>query len=142
MILMQNLRKNHFTLSKIKRIWWVLIRAHKSLQNLHFDLSLLCKVHNVWPWKNTEELSFMTLKSYAKFEKKLTCGLENNMRNLTNFHQNTRKCQNWCFPEILLFKVENAWAKDLQRTYVLWQWKMMQKLERNWLATSKLTWGI
>ena len=70
MILMQNLRKNQFTLSKIKRIWWVLIRAHKSLQNLHFDLSLLCKVHNVWPWKNTEEWSFTTLKSYAKFEEK------------------------------------------------------------------------
>ena len=50
----------------------------------------------------------MTLKSYAKFEEKLTCGLENNMRNLTNFHQNTGKCQNWYFPEILLFKVENA----------------------------------
>ena len=33
----------------------------------------------------------MTLKSYAKFEEKLTCGLENDMRNLTNFHQNHLK---------------------------------------------------
>ena len=23
-----------------------------------------------------------------------------------------------------------------------WQWKMMQKLERNWFVSSKLTWGI
>ena len=30
----------------------------------------------------------MTLKSHAKFEEKLACGLENDMRNLTNFHQN------------------------------------------------------
>ena len=31
----------------------------------------------------------MTLESDAKFEEKLTCGLENNMRNLANFHQST-----------------------------------------------------
>ena len=23
-----------------------------------------------------------------------------------------------------------------------WQWRMMQKLKRNWLVSSKLTWGI
>ena len=50
----------------------------------------------------------MTLKSHAKFEEKLTCGLENDMRNLANFHQNTWKCQNWYFHGIFLFKVENA----------------------------------
>ena len=33
----------------------------------------------------------MTLESDAKFEEKLTCGLENNMMNLANFHQSTRK---------------------------------------------------
>ena len=36
----------------------------------------------------------MTLKSDAKFEEKLTCGLENYMRNLVNFHRSTQKCQN------------------------------------------------
>ena len=39
----------------------------------------------------------MTLKSDAKFEGKLTCRLKNDMRNLANFHQSTRKCQNWDF---------------------------------------------
>ena len=29
----------------------------------------------------------MTLKGDAKFEEKLTCGLENEMRNMANFHQ-------------------------------------------------------
>ena len=29
----------------------------------------------------------MTLNSDAKFEEKLTCGLENDMRNMENFHQ-------------------------------------------------------
>ena len=31
----------------------------------------------------------MTLASDAKFEEKLNCGMENNMRNLANFHQST-----------------------------------------------------
>ena len=44
--------------------------------------------------KSTEELSFMTLKSQEKFEENLTCGLENDMRNLANFYQSKRKCQN------------------------------------------------
>ena len=39
--------------------------------------------------KTTEELSFMTLKSDAKFEQKLTCDLENDMKNMKNFHQST-----------------------------------------------------
>ena len=29
----------------------------------------------------------MTLKSDVKFEEKLTCGLENGMRDMANFHQ-------------------------------------------------------
>ena len=33
----------------------------------------------------------MTLKSDAKFEEKLTCGLENDMRNLVSFYQSTQK---------------------------------------------------
>ena len=31
----------------------------------------------------------MALKSHAKFEEKLTCGVENDMKNLANFHQST-----------------------------------------------------
>ena len=30
----------------------------------------------------------------AKFEEKLTCGLENNIKNLASFHQSTEKSQN------------------------------------------------
>ena len=41
--------------------------------------------------KSTEELSFMTLESDVKFEKKLTCGLENSMRISASFHQSTWK---------------------------------------------------
>ena len=50
----------------------------------------------------------MTVKSHAKFEEKITFDFKNDMRNLANFHQNTRKCQNWYFHGILLSKVKNA----------------------------------
>ena len=49
----------------------------------------------------------MTLKIDAKFEDKLTCGLEKDKTNLANFYQSTRKSKNWDFDEILLSKVEN-----------------------------------
>ena len=72
----------------------------------------------------------------------MTCGLENDMRNMANFHQSTWKWQNWEFDGILLSKVENVWAKNLQRSYVSWQRRMMQNLKRNWFVIWKLTWGI
>ena len=59
----------------------------------------------------------MTL-SDAKFEENLTCYLENDMRNFANFYQSTRKCQNWNFDKMLLSKVGNVWAWNLQWSYV------------------------
>ena len=50
----------------------------------------------------------MTLKGDAKFDENLPCGFENDMRNMADFHQSTRKCENWNFDRILLPKVENA----------------------------------
>ena len=78
---------------------------------MHFDWSLLCKVYKVWP-KKVQRSIFHDMKSHAKFEEKQTCGLQNDMRNLAIFHQNTWKCQNWYFHGVLLFKVENAWATN------------------------------
>ena len=48
----------------------------------------------------------MTLNSDAKFEEKLTCCLENDMRNLANFHQSTQVSK-LELDKILLSKVEN-----------------------------------
>ena len=50
----------------------------------------------------------MTLKSYANFEEKLTCGLKKDFRYLTNFHQSTWECRNWDFDGILLSKAEKV----------------------------------
>ena len=43
----------------------------------------------IFELKSTAEFHFMTLECDAKLEGKLTCGLENDMRNLANFHQST-----------------------------------------------------
>ena len=50
----------------------------------------------------------MTLESDAKFDKKPTCGLENDMMGLAKFHQSTRKSQNWDFYGVLLSKKEKV----------------------------------
>ena len=49
----------------------------------------------------------MKLESDAKFEEKLACFFENDMRNLANIHRSTEKSQNWKFHGIILSKVEN-----------------------------------
>ena len=67
-----------------------------------------CAKYIMFDQKITEELSFMTLKGDAKFEQKLTCGLENDMRNMKNFHQSTWKSQNLDFHGILSSKVEKV----------------------------------
>ena len=72
----------------------------------------------------------------------MTSGLKNDMRNLANFHQRAWKCQNWDLDGILLSKLENVRASNLQKCYMSWQWRMMKNLKSNWLVISKLTWGI
>ena len=42
-----------------------------------------------------EDLYFMTLKSDAKFEERLTCGFKYDMSNLVNFHPTTQKSENF-----------------------------------------------
>ena len=48
---MQILNKNQFVVSKVTKVWWILIWALKSLKNFYFDWFLLCKVYSVWPKK-------------------------------------------------------------------------------------------
>ena len=55
----------------------------------------------------------MTLESDAKFEERLTCGLENNMRNLANFHQSNWKLglnigtfMGYFYPKLKMYELE------------------------------------
>ena len=82
----------------------------------------------------------MTMKSHAKFEEKLTSGLENHMKNLANFHQNieslkictlwgsfirSRKCMSLKFTgELWVMSYDNAeWCKT---------WKGIDLSVQNW----------
>ena len=82
----------------------------------------------------------MRLESDAKFEEKLTCGLENNMRNFANFHQSTWK---------LGLKLGLLWGTFIpSRKYISLKFtrelcvmamKKMQILRENWFVVSKMT---
>ena len=63
---------------------------------------------------STAELCLTALNINVKSEGKLTFASKNDMRGLRNFHQSTWKSPNWDFDGILLSKVENAWAQNLQ----------------------------
>ena len=56
--------------------------------------------------------------------------------------QHIWKSKNWDFSWLLLSKVENVWAWNLQGSYVSWEWRVVQNSKRTWLVNSKLIWGI
>ena len=84
----------------------------------------------------------MILESDAKFEEKLTCALENNMKNLAHFDQST-----WnCYSNLGLL----CGTFTPSRKYMTLKFtgdlcvitiKKDAKFEKK-LASSKLTWGI
>ena len=55
----------------------------------------------------------MTLKSYAKFEEKLTRASKNDTRNLVNFNASSDKSENLHFDGLLLSRVCNVSAKKI-----------------------------
>ena len=105
---MQSLKENQLVVSKWQEFgeFW---SEHSKVSKLCTLIGAFCAKYITFDLESTKELSFIALKNHEKFEEKLTYGLENDMRNLANLHQNTWKCQNWDFDDILLSKVENLW---------------------------------
>ena len=73
----------------------------------------------------------MTLKGDAKFEGELTHCLKNNIRNLVNFHESSRKSENLHFDQILLSKAYKDLNEKVQKSYISWCWRVMQSLKKN-----------
>ena len=46
----------------------------------------------------------MALENDTKFEEKLTCGMENDMRILANFDQSTQNSQNWDYDGVFFIQ--------------------------------------
>ena len=84
----------------------------------------------------------MTMKNESKFEEELPCQFKIDLRNLTNLYLSTQNFKNLNFKGLLLTKVYNVSAKKGHRSYVWWQSGFMQNLKKNWIALSKMTWGI
>ena len=53
-----------------------------------------------------------------------------------------KSLKNLHFHWFLLCKVFNVWPKKVQRSYLSWNWRVMQNLKKNWLAAWNMTWGI
>ena len=84
-----------------------------------------------WQWRMMQNLKRNWLVS-----SKLTWGiwqiLTRALENLKNFH----------FNRLFLINVCNVWAKEVQRSYIWWHWRLMQNLKENWFVLSKMTWRI
>ena len=64
-------------------------------------------------------------------KEKLTRGLKNDKRNLVNFHVSRPKSENLHFDEPLLSKVYKFLDEKVQKSYVSWNWRVMQGLMKN-----------
>ena len=57
----------------------------------------------------------MTLKGDAIFKEKLTGGLKNDIKNLINFHESSRKSENLHFDGFVLSKGYKVFAEKVQK---------------------------
>ena len=60
----------------------------------------------------------MALKSHGIFKEKLSGGLKNDIKNLANFHGNSRKSEYFHFERFLLLTAYNVSAKNVQANYL------------------------
>ena len=73
----------------------------------------------------------MALKGVAKFKQKLICGLKNDIRNLVDFHVSSWKSENMHFDWICLSKAYSYLDETAQKSYVSWNWRVMQSFKKN-----------
>ena len=123
--MMKNLQRNWLVSKLIWEFWKFLTRALESLKTFTLMGSFWAK-YTLFELKKYRGVIFHDTEEWWKIWRKLTRSLENDRRNLVNFHQSTWKSQNRDFDGILSSKAENVWASNLQRSYVSWQWRMMQ----------------
>ena len=84
----------------------------------------------------------MALKSDAKLKEKLTCGFKYDMTNLVNFHPTTQKSKNFTPMGYFVKQVYEVWAAKIQKSYLSWNWTVIQNLKNPDLVVSKMAWGI
>ena len=134
----QNWKKNWLVVCKMTyEDFGKLSPEHLIVSKLGFWWNPFIQIRKYMSLKFTEELCVMTMKNDAKFERKLTCAfkltwgiwwiLTRALKHLKKFH----------FNGIFSTKVYNFWAKQVQRGYFWWHWRLIQNLKENWLVLSK-----
>ena len=137
--LVENLKKNWFAVSKPTKFFGEFLSEHSKVSKIYTLIGSLRESYVMFDLKKYRGVSLMTLESDAKFEEKLICGLENNMRNLANFHQSTWKLE----LKIGTFPIRKYNELKIHREVMCYDneesiWKAIEKE----LTSSKLTWGI
>ena len=84
----------------------------------------------------------MKLKRDTKFGEESTCCFKIDIRNLTNLTWALKILKDFHFNRLFLSKAYIFWAKKVQRSFLSWNWRGIQNLERKQLVISKLTLGI
>ena len=108
------------------------------VKSFHFNVPLLSKVYIVWAKKYREVISWNWMGiqnldrnrvAISKLAKGIWQILTWALKSLKSFH----------FKGLLLSKLYILWAEKVQRSYLSWNWRGIQNLERNWLVISNLT---
>ena len=81
-------------------------------------------------------------EEWCKVWRKTDPWFQNDMRNLVNFNVSSGNSGNLHFDVLLLSIAENVSAEKVQQNDLLWHWKKMQTLKKNWLFLWKMTWRI
>ena len=70
-------------------------------------------------------------KEWCKIWRRLDLSFQNWHRSLTNIDPSTWMCQISALNAVLLTKVYNVWVKKVQKSYIWWQWRLMQNMMEN-----------
>ena len=126
------MKRNRLFISKLTwGIWRILTRALESLKKFHFNWFLLSKVYIVstkkvqksylsWKWRGIQNLEMKRLV-VLKLAKGIWQILTWALKSIKTFH----------FNGLLLSKVYIVWGKKVQRSYLSWNWRVIQNLEMN-----------
>ena len=91
---------------------------------------------SIWDlsYKNTEELSFITLNSDTRFEWILILWFQKWHEELGEIFLEHSKSEKLYIDGLFLWKAYNVLARKFQRNYGSWQRRVMQNLKENWLV--------
>ena len=99
-------------------------------------LSFVWKV-NSFNQKPSQEFYFVTLKGHGKFGLKLNPAFQISPKKLAQFVSSGQKLSNFHILLLSFMWKANPSSKNLNRGFILWHWRAMESLGKNWILLSK-----